>query len=121
MFQKMDELCIAGDVTADTRDRFAQGAHFDINETFRRIDPEMFLDARAFFPEDSERMSFVDHEKGFVFPAKPDHFREVDDVAIHAEDGVRYHEFGSSLGECAAEGLFKSGHIIMFKSNKLGP
>ena len=66
-------------------------------------------------------MRLINHKKGFKFAAKPDHFGKVDDVAIHAEDGVRYHEFGSSLGECAAEGLFKSGHIIMFKSNKLGP
>ena len=110
-------VAVRGDVAADARDRLAQRAHLDVD---RPRHPEMLLDAVTGLPQDAERVRLVHHQKRPVLRAEAAHLGEVDDVAVHAEDGVRHHQLPrprGGLGEAPVE----VRHVVVFAADEMGP
>ena len=52
------------------------------------VQPEMLLDAMARLSQHAQAVRLVDHQQAPMFLAQVDDGRQVDDVAVHAEDRV---------------------------------
>jgi hypothetical protein len=64
-------------------------------------------------------MRLIDHQPRMVTPAEVDDLRQIDNVPIHAEDGVDDDQSGA-----AARGLlqprFQVLHVVVAKADKIG-
>src|SRR5439155_15030508 len=101
---------------ADGGNGFAERSHFQVNDV---LQPKVFLDAATGFSQDAQRVRFVHHEPSAVLAAEFDGARQVDDVAVHAEDGIHDDEFGRTrVG--LAQTAFEISHVVVAEADELG-
>ncbi len=112
--QVVDHIFFACDVAAHGGDGLAEGAHLDIDDV---AETEVFFNTATGFAEYADRVGFVHHQPGVVFPAKFDHFGQVDNIAIHTEDGIGDDELGD-VRRCLLEAFFF--HVVMFEAAEHG-
>ncbi len=90
-----DDVFLRGHISTDGWDGLAERAHLDIDLAVHVV---IFFDARAFFAEHTQGMGFIDHQPGVVFFTQLHHLGQVNDIAVHAEDGVRDDHLGNICG-----------------------
>ena len=112
MAQVVDHVFFTGHITAYRGDGFAERAHLDIDGANH---VEVFFDTATGFAEHAHGVGLIHHQPSIVFLAKLDHIGQVDDVAVHAEDGIRDDEL-RNIGGGLLETLFKVCHVVMFET-----
>ena len=109
MLEQRRQFGHAGDESAHRGDALRQRTHLDVHSPPQS---EVALDAASVISQHAQRMGFVDHQPGAVAPGDLNQRREIDDVAVHAEDGIRDHERARPLGGLGQRAVDGSGVVV---------
>ena len=124
--QKVNQFLLACHETAFGGDRFAESADSDIG-MFATV---VFCQTAARFAKHTRGMRFVNHQQNFVSLCNLQQFRQIRQVAIHAEYGVRHNhaaeirtEFCGLLASICLRfrnDAFQIGHVVVLVNKALG-
>ena len=115
VLQILDHLAISSDEAAHGTKRFREGAHGDVHLV---LHTEMIHRATTLAAKHAERVGFVHIDKGAVALRHGDDFRQVGDVARHAEDTIE-NDQSTGFFRKALETVFERCGGVVPKWNQL--
>ncbi|MCY1521775.1 hypothetical protein D9M68_566020 [compost metagenome] len=114
----LDQGGFAGDVAAAARQRFAQGAHPDIDVL--AVDAEMFADAVAAGAHDAQGMGFVDHQEGAMALLDFDEAGQVGVVPVHAVDAFQHDQDAFELAPLVLQDVVQRFPVVVGEGQAAG-
>ena len=103
------DLMGGGHVAAQAGQRLAEGAHVDIYFIFQA---KVAGRAPAAFAQNAKAVGVIHHDPGAVLLGQAYNFRQLGNIAAHAEYAVRYYEAACGV-RYLLQLLFKVSHVPM--------